>query len=175
MSDDPRHKMSPIVSSLMISAGIVLLCHFLFGPCGYVSVKSSIKNMNEIFYGWLELRDATIPVFSKNGAVTYETIKIMEEWRTLAYKLKVPGCLAGARSTLIDAIESDYQTFKLSQDRITVDKKLEYLSSNDALFVRYKQQVDLIEVCAPTCNVDTGFPDLLAVLHKIIRGEGWTK
>lgn len=171
MSDDPRHKMGFIVSSLMISTGIVLLCHFLFGPCGYISVKSSIEDMNNIFDGWQELRHTTIPAFSKNGAVTYETIKIMDEWKMLAYQLKVPGCLDATRSTLIDAIESDYQTFKLTKDRITIDKKLEYLSSNDALFVRYKQNVDLIETCAPTCNMDTDFSDLLQVLHKIIRSE----
>ncbi|MBC7876833.1 MAG: hypothetical protein H7Y59_06635 [Anaerolineales bacterium] len=186
MSDDPRQKMkallqqvSRIVPPLLITSGIALsgliLWYLLYGSCGYVSVKSSIKDMNTILYGWQALRDTTIPEFSKNGAVTYETIAIMEEWRTLAYQLKVPSCLAGARSTLIDAIESDAQTFKLAKDRITIDKKLEYLSSNDALFVRYKEHVDLIESCAPTCNVDTDFHDLPEVLHKIIRGEEWTK
>jgi hypothetical protein len=186
MSDDPRQKMKTIhpevsrtVSSRMIAGGVVLsgliLWYFLFGSCGYARVKSSIKDMNKILYGWQALRDTTIPEFSKNGEVTYETIKIMDGWRRLAYELKVPGCLDGARSNLIDVIESDYQTFKLAKDRISIDRKLQYLSSNAALFVRYKQHVDLIEACAPTCNLDTDFPDLLEVLHKIIRGEEWTK
>lgn len=176
MSDDSRQKMKRrSVSSLLIASGMVLsgliLWYFLFGSCGYVTVKSSIKEMNKILYGWQALRDATIPEFSKNGAVTYETIAMMEEWRTLAYELKVPSCLAAARSTLIDAIESDTQTFKLAKDRISVDRKLAYLSSNAAFFIRYKQHIDLIETCAPTCNVDTDFRSLPEVLHKIIRGE----
>ena len=156
-----RYKVNPIVSSLMISTGIVLLCHFLFGPCGYVKVKSSITDMNTIFDSWQELRHTTIPAFSLTGEVAYETISFMNVLKTLAYQLTVPSCLRDARSTLIDAIESDYQTFQLAQDRISIDKKLEFLYSNDALFVRYQQNVALIETCVPTCNL----------LDKIIRGE----
>lgn len=148
-----RHKMNPIVASLIISIGVVLLCHFLFGPCGYVKVKSSITDMNTIFDSWQELRHTTIPAFSLTGEVAYETISFMNVLKTLAYQLTVPSCLRDARSTLIDAIESDYQTFHLAQDRISIDKKLEFLSSNDAIFIRYQQNVELIESCAPTCNL----------------------
>jgi hypothetical protein len=143
---------------LKITSGIALLglifWYFLYGPCGTVPVKSSIKEMNRIFYGWQELRDRTIPEFSENGEVSAETLTIMQKWKELAYNLPVPSCLAAARSTLIDAIESDYQTFHLAKDRISIDQKLEFLSSNAPLFVRYKQNADLIEACAPICNVD---------------------
>ena len=142
----------------MISTGIVLLCHLLFGSsCGYVKVKSSITDMNQVLDGWQELRHTTIPAFSLNGVVPFEMLAIMDNWKTIAYQLRVPSCLRDARSTLIDAIESDYQTFYLAKDRISIDKKLEFLSSNDALFVRYQKNVDLIETCAPTCNVDNLF------------------
>ena len=96
-----------------------------------------------------------MPGLSVDGTVSFETITMMEEWRTLAYTLQVPSCLDSTRSTLIDAIESDYQTFHLAQDRISIDQKLQYIASNDAIFDRYLQQVNLIEACAPICNVDT--------------------
>lgn len=160
-----HQKVNPIVASVMISIAIVLLCHFLFGSsCGYVKVKSSITDMNIIFDNWQELRQSTIPAFSLNGAVPYETLAMMDDWRTLAYQLQVPSCLRDARSTLIDGIESDFQTFKLAQDRIPVDQKLEFLSSNESVFVRYQQNVELIETCAPTCNVDTGLHNLFEML-----------
>jgi hypothetical protein len=166
-----------IAPSLMTATGIVLsgliLWYFLFGSCGYVTVKSSIKEMNKILYAWQALRDTTIPELSKNGEVSYKTIIIMQGWRKLAYELKVPSCLDGARSNLIDAIESDYQTFELAKDRITIDRKMQYLSSNAAYFVRYRQHVDLIEACAPTCNLDKDLPDLFEVFQKIMRGEEW--
>lgn len=179
MPDDVHQKIKVVPHKLrrvvMIVIGIVLsgsiLWYFLYGSCGYVSVKSSIENMNTILDGWQELRHTTIPAFSLDGAVPYETIAIMEEWKRYAYELQVPSCLRSARSTLIDAIESDYQTFHLAKDRITIDKKLEFLSSNDALFVRYQQNVVSIEACAPRCSIDTDLHNLLEVLHKMIRGE----
>jgi hypothetical protein len=139
----------------------LILWYFLYGPCGSIPVKSSIKEMNRIFYGWQELRDRTIPKFSENGEVSSETMTIMQKWRQLAYELPVPGCLDGSRSNLIDAIESDYQTFQLAKDRIPTEKKMEFLSSNDPLFVRYKQNVDLMEACAPLCNVEKYFSNPL--------------
>ena len=111
--------------------------------------------MNNIFDAWQTLRDRSIPGLSVDGTVSFETITMMEEWRTLAYTLQVPSCLGSTRSTLIDAIESDYQTFHLAQDRISIDQKLQYIASNDAIFDRYIQKVNLIEACAPICNVDT--------------------
>jgi len=166
MSDDSRqkmkaflHKVRPIMPSPGIAIGIVLtgliLWYFLFGSCGYVSVKASIKNMNNIFDAWQTLRDRSIPGLSVDGTVSFETLIIMEEWRMLAYTLQVPSCLGSTRSTLIDAIESDYQTFHLAQDRISIDQKLQYIASNDAIFDRYIQKVNLIGACAPICNVDT--------------------
>lgn len=156
------HKANPIVTSVTISSGLLLLCHFLFGSsCGYFKVNASIADMNFILDGWQELRHTTIPAFSLNGAVPFETLAIMNEWKTFAYQQTVPSCLRDARSTLIDAIESDYQTFKLAQDRIPVDEKLEFLSSNEVIFVRYVENVDLIQACAPTCNL----------FDKIVRGE----
>ncbi len=159
-----------IPPSLKITSGIVLsgliLWYFLYGPCGSVPVKSSIQEMNRIFNGWQELRDRTIPEFSKNGEVSSETITIMQKWRQLAYELPVPGCLDGTRSNLIDAIESDYLTFQLAKDRISIEKKMEFLSSNAFLFVRYKQNVELIEACAPICNVGKDFMDLFEAFHK---------
>jgi hypothetical protein len=156
---------------LKITSGIVLFglifWHFLYGSsCGYIPVKSSIEEMNRIFYGWQVLREDTIPELSKNGEVSSEAIMIMQKWRTLAYELPVPGCLDGAHSNLIDAIESDYQTFHLAKDRITIEKKMEFLSANAPLFVRYTQNVDLIEACAPTCNVEKGFADLFDAFDK---------
>jgi hypothetical protein len=148
----------PSPLSLKIGAGILLsawiLWYFLYGSCGSVPVKSSIQEMNRISNGWLELRDRIIPEFSKSGEVNSETIIIMQKWRQLAYELPVPSCLADSRSNLIDAIESDYQTFQLAKDRITTEKKLEFLASNAPLFVRYKQGVELIESCAPLCYMD---------------------
>jgi hypothetical protein len=155
-------------SPLLIASGIVLsgliLWYFLYGSCGYFPVKSSIKEMNEISNAWQVLRELTLPEFSKNGAVTYDTITTMQGWKQLAYNLQVPSCLAGSRSNLIDAIESDYQTFALAQDRISIEKKMEFLSSNAPLFIRYQQNVDLIEACAPSCNVDKDFANLFEVL-----------
>ena len=145
---------SPRIAIGIVLSGLILW-YFLFGPCGYVSVKASIKNMNTIFDAWQTLRYRSIPGLSVDGAVSFETITLMEEWRTLAYTLQVPGCLGSARSTLIDAIESDYQTFHLAQDRISIDQKLQYIASNDAIFDRYIQQINLIEACAPICNVNT--------------------
>jgi len=163
------NKVRRIVSSPISLTGIVLsglvLWYFLYGPCGYMRVKSSIRDMNEIFYDWQALRDVSIPEISKNGEVGFEIIATMQEWRMFAYALKVPACLDGARSSLIDAIESDYQTFHLARDRISIESKLQYLSSNAASFVNYEQQVDLIEACTPTCNLDTDFHDLFKVLH----------
>jgi hypothetical protein len=138
----------------------LILWYFLYGPCGSVTVKSSIQEMNRIFSGWQELRDRTIPEFSENGEVSSETMTIMQKWRQLAYELPVPNCMDGLRSNLIDAIESDYQTFQLAKDRIPTEKKMEFLSSNATLFVRYEQNVDLIEACAPICNVDKDFSNL---------------
>ena len=166
MSDNLRqkmkaflHKVRRFMPSPKIAAGIVLsgsiLWYFLFGSCGYISVKESIKNMNTIFDAWQTLRDRSMPGLSVSGAVSFETITAMDEWRTLAYTLQVPSCLGSTRSTLIDAIESDYQTFHLAQDRISIDQKLQYIASNDVIFDRYLQKVDLIEACAPICNVDT--------------------
>jgi hypothetical protein len=166
MSDDSRqkmktflHKVRRILPSPRIAIGIVLsgliLWYLLFGSCGYVSVKASIKNMNTIFEAWQTLRARSIPGLSVEGIVSFETITMMEEWRTLAYTLQVPSCLGGTRSTLIDAIESDYQTFHLAQDRISIDQKLQYIASNEAIFDRYLQKVNLIEACAPLCNVNT--------------------
>ena len=166
MSDDSRqkrkaflHKVRRILSSPGTAIGIVLsgliLWYFLFGSCGYVSVKASIKNMNTIFDAWQTLRDRSIPGLSVDGTVSFETITSMDEWRTLAYALQVPGCLGSTRSTLIDAIESDYQTFHLAQDRISIDQKLQYIASNNAIFDRYRQKVNLIEACAPLCNVNS--------------------
>ena len=166
MSDNPRQKMNDLLQkarrfmpSPKIAIGIVLtgliLWYFLFGSCGYVSVKASIKNMNNIFDAWQTLRARSLPGLSVDGTVSFETITMMEEWRTLAYTLQVPSCLGSTRSTLIDAIESDYQTFHLAQDRISIDQKLQYIASNDVIFDRYIQQVNLIEACAPLCNVDT--------------------
>ena len=156
--------------SIRISTGIVLsgliLWHFLYGPCGTVPVKSSIKEMNRIYYAWQVLREDTIPEFSKNGEVSYETITIMQKWRQLVYELPVPGCMDGPRSNLIDAIESDYLTFQLAKDRISIEKKMEFLSANAPRFVRYKENVDLIEACAPVCNLDKGFTDLFEVFRK---------
>lgn len=140
-----------IVFGILLSAWI--LWYFLYGSCGYFPVKSSIKEMNRIFNGWLVLREDTLPAFSKSGEVSAETMAIMQKWRGLAYELPVPSCLADSRSKLIDAIESDYQTFQLAKDRISIEKKMEFLSSNVPLFVRYQQDVDLIEACAPICNV----------------------
>lgn len=175
MSDDSRqkikallHKVRRILPSPRIAVGIVLsvsiLWYFLFGSCGYISVKESIKNMNMIFDAWQTLRNTTIPGLSVDGLVSFENITSMDQWRMLAYTLQVPSCLKSVRSTLIDAIESDYQTFQLAQDRITIDEKLQYLESNNVIFDRYKQQVDLIETCAPTCNVDIDFRNLLEAL-----------
>ena len=172
MSDDPRqkmkvllHKVRRFMPSPRIAVGIVLsgliLWYLLFGSCGYVSVKASIKNMNTIFDEWQTLRERSMPGLSVDGVVSFENITNMDVWRTLAYTLQVPSCLSGARSTLIDAIESDYQTFHLAQDRISIDQKLQYIASNEAIFVRYKQNVDLIEACAPTCNVGIDFRNLL--------------
>lgn len=110
--------------------------------------------MNRISNGWLELRERTMPELSKNGEVGSETLTIMQKWRQLAYELPVPSCLADSRSNLIDAIESDYQTFQLAKDRITTEKKLEFLASNAPLFVRYKQELELIEACAPLCYLN---------------------
>jgi hypothetical protein len=145
-------------AALKIGAAILLfawiLCYFLYGSCGSVPVKSSIQEMNRISNGWLELRERTIPEFSKNGEVSSETLTIMQKWRQLAYELPVPRCLGDVRSNLIDAIESDYQTFQLAKDRITIEKKLEFLDSNAPLFVRYKQDVELIEACAPLCYLN---------------------
>lgn len=156
---------SPIFLTTTVLAGLIFW-YFLYGPCGYVRVQSSIGDMNEIFHDWQALRDVSIPEISKNGEVGFEIIATMEEWRALAYQLRVPGCLEGARSSLIDAIESDYQTFHLARDRISIDQKMQYLSSNTANFVKYEQQVDLIEACAPVCSLDADFPDLLEVFTR---------
>lgn len=157
-----RHKVHPVTISVIISSGLLLLCHFLFGSsCGYFKVNASIADMNFILDSWQEIRQTTIPAFALNGAVPFDTLAMMDEWKTVAYQLTVPGCLRSARSTLIDAIESDYQTFHLAQDRIPVEQKLEFLSLNESMFVRYTENVDLIEACAPTCNL----------LDKIIRDE----
>src|SRR5689334_22429723 len=90
------HKVRLFVSSPKILTGIVLtgliLWYFLYGSCGYIRVGSSIRNMNEIFYDWQALRDVSIPEISKNGEVGFEIIATMQEWRTLAYQLKVPRC-----------------------------------------------------------------------------------
>lgn len=160
-----RH--SPL--SLKIGAGLVLLVFFwysLYGSCGAVPVKSSIAEMNKIFNGWQELRERTIPELSKDGEVSFEKLAIMQKWKTLAYQLSVPSCLDGTRSNLIDIIESDYQTFHLAKDRITTEQKIAFLSSNESLFVRYKQNVDLIEACAPLCNIDQGSPNVFDIFHK---------
>ena len=148
-----RHKVNPILLSWMISAGIILLCHFLFGPCGYVRVKSSITDMNNIFDAWQTLRNRSMPTLSVDGLVSIENMTNMETWRTLAYTLQVPSCLKSVRSTLIDAIESDYQTFHLAQDRISIDQKLQYLDSNKVIFDRYIKNVELIETCSPLCDL----------------------
>lgn len=141
---------------LRILGGIVLLglilWNFLYGSCGTIPVKTSIKEMNRIFNSWQVLRDETITELSENGEVSAETLTIMQKWKELAYGLPAPSCLADARSNLIDAIESDYQTFHLAKDRISVDQKMEFLSSNAPLFVRYQQNVELIQACAPMCN-----------------------
>ena len=123
--------------------------------------------MNTVSDGWQELCHATIPAFSLDGAVTYETIAVMNQWKTLAYQLKVPTCLTDARTTLVDAIELDYQTFQLAQNRIPIDQKLEYLTSNEAIFVRYQQEVDLIETCAPICNMGTNFTDFFEIFNWV--------
>lgn len=141
---------------LKIASGIILLglilWNFLYGSCGTIPVKSSVTEMNRIFSSWQILREETITELSENGEVSAETLTIMQKWKELAYGLPVPGCLADTRSNLIDAIESDYQTFHLAKDRISVDQKLEFLFSNAPLFIRYQQNVDLIEACAPICN-----------------------
>jgi hypothetical protein len=142
--------------SLKVISGIILfgliLWQFLYGSCGTIPVKSSITEMNRIFNSWQILREETITELSENGEVSFETLTIMQKWKVLAYGLPVPSCLADSRSNLIDAIESDYQTFHLAKDRISIEKKMEFLSSNAPLFVRYKQNVDLIAACAPLCN-----------------------
>src|SRR5689334_22578218 len=75
-----RHKPSPLIASGILLAGLILW-YFFYGPCGTVPVKSSIQEMNRIFYGWQELRDRIIPEFSKNGEVSAETMTIMQKWR----------------------------------------------------------------------------------------------
>jgi len=151
--------MRRFVPSPKVATGIVIsaliLWYFLFGSCGYISVKESVKNMNTIFDAWQTLRERSIPGLSVEGTVSFENLTMMDEWRMLAYTLQVPSCLGSTRSTLIDAIESDYQTFHLAQDRISIDQKLQYIASNDAIFDRYVQQVDLIQACAPICNMDS--------------------
>lgn len=155
---------------LKITSGMAVcglfLWYFLYGPCGSIPVKSSIQEMNRIFNGWQELRERTISELSKDGEVRSETLTIMQKWKQLAYGLPVPSCLADSRSNLIDAIESDYQTFHLAKDRISVEKKLEFLSSNVPLFVRYKEQVDLIEACGPLCNINKEFQGLSETFRK---------
>jgi hypothetical protein len=161
-----RH--SPL--SLKIGAGILLsawiLWYFLYGSCGFIPVKTSIEEMNRISNGWQVLRNLKISELSKNGEVSSETLTIMQTWRGLAYELPVPSCLAGSRSNLIDAIESDYQTFQLAKDRITTEKKLEFLASNAPIFVRYQQNVDFVEACVPTCSLEQGFADLFDAIQK---------
>jgi len=147
-----------ILSGVAITG--LIFWNLLYGSCGTIPVKSSIIEMNRIFNSWQILRDESITELSENGEVSAETLTIMQKWRGLAYELPVPSCLDGARSNLIDAIESDYQTFQLAKDRISIEKKLEFLSANTPLFVRYKQNVDSIEACAQICS------DLFEVFHK---------
>ncbi len=123
--------------------------YFLFGSCGYISVKSAIKSMDKIYDGWMPVRESGRQEIIETNGVRSQTQTIMNGWKGFIDQLKVPACLDSTHRYSSDAIDHDMNVFRGAG---ASDVKIDALNNNKYDYAVYENSIELINACVPTCN-----------------------